>query len=77
MKKILGEDQWGWPIEEATHQMDDLIKDALSLALKAIQDEIGVKTGDFASVYFSGSRWQQLSQIMKDYIEAELKNKEQ
>jgi len=53
----------------------NIVEDALNLAIKHIQDEIEVKNGDFAGVYFSGEKWEELQTIFKNYLDAEIKNK--
>lgn len=56
-------------------QIESLTEDAINVALKFIQDEIGVKHGDFASIYFSGSEYHKLAAIFNEYIAAEMKEK--
>lgn len=41
-------------------------------ALLHIQTALAV-TGDFASIYFDGERWDLLTSILADYIRAEIK----
>jgi len=57
-------------------QIESITEDAINIALKFIQDEIGVKHGDFASVYFSGNEYYKLEKILIEYINAEIKEKQ-
>jgi hypothetical protein len=46
---------------------------ALNIAVAAIQKSLGVKTGDFAGVYFSGNdNWYLLVEMLDEYIKAEI-----
>jgi len=49
-----------------------LAAEALNVAVAHIQDQLGVDTGDFAGLYFSGTREQALEAIFKQYIEQEI-----
>jgi hypothetical protein len=54
-------------------QMADLAENAANEAIKHVQDALGVKSGDFAGLYFSeSSNWNALNLIIKDYIRAEI-----
>ena len=54
-------------------QMADLAQNAANEAIKHVQDALGVKSGDFAGLYFSGeSNWKALNLIIADYIRAEI-----
>jgi hypothetical protein len=54
-------------------QMADLADAAANEAVRHIQDALGVKTGDFAGLYFSnGDAWNALQTILFDYIRAEV-----
>ena len=57
-------------------EIESLTEDAINVALEFIQNEIGVKHGDFASIYFSGAEYYKLAAIFNEYIAAELKLKE-
>lgn len=54
-------------------QMADLAENAANEAIKHVQDALGVKSGDFAGLFFSeSSNWNALNLIIKDYIRAEI-----
>jgi len=53
-------------------QINDLAYAALDAACASIQDALGVKTGDFAGMYFSGERHDAIIAILADYIGAEI-----
>lgn len=54
-------------------QMANLAWDAANEAIKVIQDRLGVESGDFAGIYFSGGdNWNALTSILFDYIHAEI-----
>ena len=53
-------------------QMANLAWDAANEAIKVIQDRLGVESGDFAGLYFSGDNWGALTSILVDYIRAEI-----
>lgn len=45
---------------------------ALHIAVKAIQDSMGVKYGDFAGIYFGGNpNWEDAVLMLDNYIQAE------
>jgi hypothetical protein len=51
----------------------DLADTAANEAIRQIQDALGVKTGDFAGLYFSGGdNLKALQSILFDYIKAEI-----
>ena len=51
----------------------DLADTAANEAIRQIQDALGVKTGDFAGLYFSGGEnLKALQSILSDYIKAEI-----
>ena len=51
----------------------DLADSAANEAIRQIQDALGVKTGDFAGLYFSGGdNLKALQSILSDYIKAEI-----
>ncbi len=52
--------------------IEDLAAEALNVAVAHIQDRLGVDTGDFAGLYFSGTREEALEAIFKQYIEQEI-----
>lgn len=54
-------------------QIKDLAEIAANEAIKQIQDKLGVKSGDFAGLYFSGDeRWSQITNALVDYVRAEI-----
>lgn len=56
-----------------TEKMADLANEAANEAIRHIQDKLGVKTGDFAGLYFSGGdNWNALTTILFDYIYTEI-----
>jgi hypothetical protein len=55
-------------------QMADLAENAANAAIKHVQDVLGVESGDFAGMYFSGDdNWTDLKTIIFEYINAEIK----
>ena len=45
---------------------------ALNIAVKAIQDSLGVTDGSFAGMYFCGNDdWEYCKEMLDNYIEAE------
>lgn len=62
------------PIKRMTDlQMNDLAENAANEAIKHVQDALGVKSGDFAGLYFSsGDNWTDLKEIIFDYIAKEI-----
>ena len=60
---------WHHYTEEGIYE---LAAEALNAAVAHIQDRLGVDTGDFAGLYFSGSREIALEAIFKQYIEQEI-----
>ena len=56
-------------------QMADLADAAANAAIKHVQDALGVATGDFAGLYFSGDdAWTDMTTIIFDYIKAQNEN---
>lgn len=53
-------------------QIKDLADAAANEAVRHVQDALGVPTGDFAALYFSGDRWDALIEILSDYVRAEV-----
>jgi hypothetical protein len=49
----------------------ELAEDALNVALKFIQDQMGISEGDIAGVYFCGELSDQVQKIFADYINYE------
>jgi hypothetical protein len=57
--------------------IEDLAEEALNAAVRLIQDRLGVETGDFAGLFFSGALERATKNIFQEYINAELKNVEE
>lgn len=56
-------------------QMVDLANEAANAAIRHVQDALGVATGDFAGLYFSGDdAWTDITTIIFDYIRAQNEN---
>ena len=53
-------------------EMMDLADSAANHALAYIQEKMGIESGDFASLYFSGDRWLTIVQILYGYIISEI-----
>ena len=53
-------------------QIEDLAGNALSQACAYIQDQLGVKTGDLAGLFFSGEPQDIIESILQDYIKSEI-----
>lgn len=54
-------------------QIDALAEQGAHAACALIQSKLGQTDGDFASMYFeSDARWEVMTQILKDYIRAEI-----
>ena len=62
------------PIQRmSSAKIADLADSAANEAIRQIQDALGVKTGDFAGIYFSGGdNLKALQSILSDYIKAEI-----
>lgn len=55
-------------------QMADLANEAGNVAIAYIQEKLGIPTGDFAGLYFSGGDdWIGMTSVLLDYIDAEIK----
>ena len=55
------------------HDVKELAWDALNAACKHIQDELGIKTGDVAGMFFSGPNGDDVLRIFEEYAEAEIR----
>lgn len=53
-------------------KIEELAEEAAHDAVYHIQQQLGVNDGLFASLYFSGDRWDALISILGDYISAEI-----
>ena len=57
-------------------EIKDLAENALHQACAHMQDALGVKTGDWASMFFSGECADVIHAIFSDYIKSELRGDE-
>jgi len=57
-------------------QIEDLAGNALSHACAYIQDQMNIKTGDIAGLFFSGENLEVIESILQDYIKMEVQFKE-
>ena len=57
-------------------EINDLAESALDIACAFIQEQLDVKTGDLAGLYFSGTPKEMIEQLFKSYIRAEINCKE-
>ena len=55
-------------------QIRDLADTSANIAVKHIQDQLGVQTGDLAGMHFSGDNWDTIVSILADYIQEELRD---
>jgi len=53
-------------------QVRQLAEGALTVAVKYIQDHLGVETGDYAGVFFTGEAEDAINDILVQYINNEL-----
>lgn len=51
---------------------EELIKQSLNIAVRHMQDALGVKTGDIAGVFFSGANDQAVRDIFRQYVMLEI-----
>ena len=60
-------------------EKEQLADDALNVAVRHIQDALGVESGDQAAYFFSGHEGGTLLSVLEKYIESELffKNEEE
>ncbi|ABM97114.1 hypothetical protein [Methylibium petroleiphilum] len=66
----------GFDAEQIESRADESILDAathaaLDEACRMIQDHLGVTTGDFAGMYFSGNAFDSVKATLRSYLEAE------
>jgi hypothetical protein len=54
------------------NEINDLAGSALDIACAFIQEQMNIKTGDLAGLYFSGNRKEIIESIFKDYIKQEI-----
>ena len=62
--------------EGMSHNPEELAQDALDAAARSIQDALGVETGDFAGMFFSGEAGETIIQILVQYIEQEMSERD-
>lgn len=63
---------WNYMTNEDVCRLAD---QALNEACRYIQDVIGVETGDFAGMYFSGTHGEAIEAVLRGYIISELQEK--
>jgi hypothetical protein len=54
------------------NEINDLAVSALDIACAFIQEQMNIKTGDLAGLYFSGNRKEIIESIFQDYIRQEI-----
>ena len=54
------------------NEINDLAGSALDIACAFIQEQMNIKTGDLAGLYFSGNRKDMIESIFQDYIRQEI-----
>jgi hypothetical protein len=54
------------------NEINDLAGSALDIACNFIQEQMNIKTGDLAGLYFSGNRKEIMESIFQDYIRQEI-----
>lgn len=59
------------PKEFKVQDLDVVVDNALNSAVFEIQTHLGIKSGDTAGMFFSGSRWDELKGIMMEYVRHE------
>jgi hypothetical protein len=57
-------------------QIEDLASNALNQACSYIQDQMNIKTGDLAGLFFTGEPQDIIESILQDYIRREIEFKE-
>jgi hypothetical protein len=57
-------------------EINDLASSALDVACLFIQEQMNIKTGDLAGLYFSGKPQEIIETLFKSYIRAEINFKE-
>lgn len=56
------------------NEIDSLAEDAVNVAVKHIQDKLGIKSGDFAGIFFSYDDY--VFKVFKEYIRGEMFDQE-
>lgn len=59
--------------EYSPEGVQNLAEEALNAAIKHIQDQLGVESGDLAGMYFAGNFERDINIILRGYIRAELR----
>lgn len=59
-----------------SEQIDDLVFDALDAAVRHIQDELNITTGDRAALFFTGKYGDEIKRRLRQYTVYELNMKE-
>lgn len=54
------------------NEINDLAGSALDIACAFIQEQMNIKTGDLAGLYFSGNQKEMIESIFQDYIRQEI-----
>jgi hypothetical protein len=57
-------------------EINDLASSALDVACAFIQEQMNIKTGDLAGLYFSGDKQTIIESMLQDYIRTEIQFKE-
>lgn len=58
------------------NEINDLAESALDVACYFIQEQLNVKTGDLAGLFFSGKPKEIILEVLQDYISQEIMFKE-
>ena len=61
-------------ISSTNNEIDSLAEDAVNVAVKHIQDKLGIKAGDFAGIFFSYDDY--VLKVFKEYIRGEMFDQE-
>lgn len=56
--------------------VETLADAALNAAALSIQDALGIETGDVAGMFFSGTKYEQIMDLLREYAELEIKLKD-
>jgi tRNA U38,U39,U40 pseudouridine synthase TruA len=52
--------------------IDNLAEEAIDKAIRHIQNEMGIPTGDAAGLFFSGVVYEKMKEQFKDYVRFEI-----
>lgn len=52
--------------------IQELAREAIDVAVRHIQDRLGIKTGDLAGLYFQGDTYEIPLSILEAYIQVEI-----